>query len=56
MSSTDKPAVAIGRGWKLLVRLGIALAMTVEYGGRFPRRKMFPFYWQQAGRMVRERG
>lgn len=39
-----------------LRRLYLALAMTFRYGGRFPRRKMFPFYWEEAGRMVRSRG
>ena len=33
-----------------LRRLWLTLAMTREYQGRFPRRKVWRLYWRQAGR------
>ena len=45
MSGEDRVAAFIHRLW-------LTLAMTREYQGRFPRRKVWKLYWQQAGGCV----
>lgn len=37
---------------RLFRRVWLAAAMTCEYQGRFPRRRIWKLYWTQAGRMV----
>ena len=39
---------------RLIKRLLLALEMTWDYSGRFPRRKIWSLYWRQAGRMVND--
>ena len=37
--------------YQFIRRGALAVAMTLDYAGRFPRRKMFRLYWRVAAKL-----
>ena len=37
--------------YQVIRRGALAVAMTLDYAGRFPRRKMFRLYWRVAAKL-----